>query len=579
MTQVLVRMLRRPISLPFQILSALFIWVGMSVDGLAQSNVRPPDAGALQQQTEHSRPSQAVPHTGLSGWRGLAQSPEVKDNTVVPVQGFKFQGNSLLSDEVLTQLLQDRTRQSLSFLQLQLVAEKVMQAYRDAGWMAYAYLPEQDVTSGVISVHIIEALMGELVLRTDPQQRIDEAHLREIFKAHQIQGEALRIQALDRALLLVSDLPGLSIKGGLSEWSAESPARDVVVEAVSTPLYSGEASMDNAGARSTGRERALTTLNLNSPMGRGDLATFTAVKSEGSTYLRADVSWPVGYKGWRLTLYDAHLSYRIVSPEFLASNAKGTANTLGLAAIYPVLRSPTRNLHANFQVERKGFDNQSNSATESQYKSTAVGASLSGNINDAWDGMTAGSLSWVSGLLNLNGSPTQSRDAAGAQTAGRFDKLRYALSRQQFFSSRLTGYVGLNGQLASKNLDSSEKFILGGESGVRAYPGSEGVGAQGQGINLELRWRASDSGTLMGFYDWGHVTLLRDNTSSTALNAYALKGSGLAWVESLPGGARLKFTWARRMGNNPNPSNTGTDQDGSLITNRYWLSASVPFSF
>lgn len=571
-------MLRRPISLPFQILSALLVWVVMSVDGLAQSTVRPPDAGVLQQQIERGRQSQVVPHTGLSGWSGLAQSPDVKDNTVVPVQGFQFQGNSLLSDEVLKQLLQDRTRQSLSFLQLQLVAEKVMQAYRDAGWMAYAYLPEQDVTSGVVTVRIIEAIMGELVLRTDPEQRIDAAHLQEIFRAHQRQGEALRIQALDRALLLVSDLPGVSIKGGLREWSADSPARDVVVEAVSTPLYSGEASMDNAGARSTGRERALTTLNLNSPMGRGDLATLTAVKSEGSTYLRADVSWPVGYKGWRLAIYDVHLSYRIVSPEFLASNSKGTSNTLGLSANYPVLRSPTRNLYANFQVERKGFDNQSNGATESQYKSTAVVASLLGNFNDAWGGSTSGSLSWVSGLLNLNGSPTQSRDAAGAQTAGRFDKLRYALSRHQSFSSGLTGYVGFNGQLASKNLDSSEKFILGGESGVRAYPGSEGVGAQGQLINLEMRWRASDSSSLIGFFDWGHVTLLRDKTASTVLNAYALKGSGLAWVESLPGGVRLKFSWARRMGSNPNPSSTGTDQDGSLITNRYWLSASVPFS-
>jgi hemolysin activation/secretion protein len=243
-----------------------------------------------------------------------------------------------------------------------------------------------------------------------------------------------------------------------------------------------------------------------------------------------------------------------------------------------LLRSPERNLYASFQAERKRFDNQANGATQSHYMSTAVGAGISGNMNDAWGGLNTGSLNWVQGLLNLDGSPTQSADAVGAQTAGRFNKLRYALSRQQTFSSRLTGYAALSGQLASKNLDSSEKFILGGESGVRAYPDGEGIGAQGQMLNLELRWRASNAHTLVGFYDWGQVTLLRDNVSATALNAYELKGAGLGWIASLPGGVRLKATWSHRIGPNPNPSNTGTDQDGSLIEDRYWLSVSLPFT-
>jgi len=219
-----------------------------------------------------------------------------------------------------------------------------------------------------------------------------------------------------------------------------------------------------------------------------------------------------------------------------------------------------------------------NGATESQYKSTLLGAGLSANANDAWEGFSTASLQWVHGQLNLNGSPTQSRDAAGAQTAGRFGKAQYSLTRVQPIASRWEAYAAFNGQWASKNLDSSEKFTLGGENGVRAYPGSEGVGAQGQVANLELRWRANPTNTLVGFYDWGQVTLLRDHASATALNTYALKGAGLGWSMQLPGHARIKFSWARRIGNNPNPSNTGTDQDGSLIRNRYWLSASVPFA-
>ena len=545
---------------------------------LAQTNLRLPDAGALQLQIERGRSTPWVPRSGLTGNDSLSRTPDAQDKATVFVRRFLFQGNTLLSSEVLTQLLQDRSLQNLSTDQLYAATEKVRQAYADAGWMADVSLPEQDVTEGDVRLQIVEATMGELVLLGDPSQPISHNHIREIFKAHHAQGEALRIQALDRALLLVKDLPGVSIEGGLREWTAEKTSRDVVLQVASQATQSADILLDNAGSRSTGRERALANLRWSNPMGRGDQATLTALKTDGSTYLRGEVSWPWGYRGWRLSLYDAHLSYRLVAPEFVASHAQGTSNTLGLSATYPVVRSSVQNLFANFQVERKGFDNQVNGATESQYKSTLLGAGLSANANDAWEGFSTASLQWVHGQLNLNGSPTQSRDAAGAQTAGRFGKAQYSLTRVQPIASRWEAYAAFNGQWASKNLDSSEKFTLGGENGVRAYPGSEGVGAQGQVANLELRWRATPTDTLLGFYDWGQVTLLRDMVSATALNTYALKGAGLGWQMQLPGNARIKFSWARRMGNNPNPSNTGTDQDGSLIRNRYWLSASVPFA-
>jgi hemolysin activation/secretion protein len=545
---------------------------------LAQTNLRLPDAGALQLQIERGRSTPWVPRSGLTDPNSVSRTPDVQDQATVFVRRFLFQGNTLLSSEALSQLLKDRSLQNLSTAQLYEAAGKIRQAYAEAGWMADVSLPEQDVTEGDVRMHIVEATLGELVLLGDPRQRLSQEHIRQIFKAHHAQGEALRIQALDRALLLVKDLPGVRIEGGLSEWTADKSSRDVVLQVTSRATQSADIVLDNAGARSTGRERALVNFKWGNALGRGDQATLTTLKTDGSIYWRGELSWPLGYRGWRLSVYDAHLSYRLVSPEFVPSHAQGTANTLGLSAMYPWVRSPAHNLYANVQLERKGFDNQVNGATESQYKSTLLGAGLSANANDAWDGFSTASLQWVRGQLNLNGSPTQSRDAAGAQTAGRFGKWQYSLSRLQPISSRWEAYAAFNGQWASKNLDSSEKFSLGGDSGVRAYPGSEGIGAQGQVANLELRWRATQVDTLWGFYDWGRVTLLRDQVSAAALNNYALKGAGLGWQMQLQGNARIKFSWARRIGHNPNPSNTGTDQDGSLIRNRYWLSASVPFA-
>ena len=61
------------------------------------------------------------------------------------------------------------------------------------------------------------------------------------------------------------------------------------------------------------------------------------------------------------------------------------------------------------------------------------------------------------------------------------------------------------------------------------------------------------------------------------LNDYSLKGAGLALAWQGNSGLNLRATWARRIGDNPNPTATGNDQDGSLVSNRFWLTASLPF--
>ena len=59
--------------------------------------------------------------------------------------------------------------------------------------------------------------------------------------------------------------------------------------------------------------------------------------------------------------------------------------------------------------------------------------------------------------------------------------------RLQGVTDTLSLYAAFNGQVASKNLDNSEKMGLGGPAGVRAYPTGEAYGDQGYILNLEAR--------------------------------------------------------------------------------------------
>ena len=116
-------------------------------------------------------------------------------------------------------------------------------------------------------------------------------------------------------------------------------------------------------------------------------------------------------------------------------------------------------------------------------------------------GITYGMATWTSGNLNLNGA-FAATDAATAQTAGHFNKYNLDIARIQKLPGDFALYGRYSAQWTSQNLDSSERFGLGGIYGVRAYPLGEGMGDRGWLGQIELRYLAGPY-TPFVFYDAG----------------------------------------------------------------------------
>jgi hemolysin activation/secretion protein len=184
----------------------------------------------------------------------------------------------------------------------------------------------------------------------------------------------------------------------------------------------------------------------------------------------------------------------------------------------------------------KNFDNKDINATSTRYDVRNFTLGLIGNRFDRWGGGGANfaSLTVTTGDIDLGTLDTNENVAL----EGRFTKLSYLLSRQQAVSNQISFYAALSGQLADSNLDSSEKFYLGGANGVRAYPSSEGGGSEGAMLNLELRYRLMPNLVLTGFYDWGQVNQNHDNAIASPANPnrYDLQGAGVAAAWAGPKG-------------------------------------------
>jgi hemolysin activation/secretion protein len=194
--------------------------------------------------------------------------------------------------------------------------------------------------------------------------------------------------------------------------------------------------------------------------------------------------------------------------------------------------------------------------SETRRKSRVLTASAFGDHRDNFwgGGVDSYFVGLSTGQLDIQTPAALAQDAITAQTNGHFNKLSFSLMRLQNLGGPFSAYVGLSGQLASKNLDVSEKMELGGMNAVRAYPEGEAYGDEGYLLTIEGRMDLPPPPApipgrvqLVAFVDTGHVTLNRKpwlaGTNDRTLSAV---GIGVNWGD--PGNFLVRASYAHKLG-------------------------------
>ncbi len=554
-----------------------------------------PDAGSLLRQQQQNQPpalSHEIPGT---------LPPEENRPTLssiagkrIHVNGFQVTGSvALFPDEEFKGLLKSYTDRDLTLAEIQEAAGAVTRYYREHGYfLARAYVPKQEIANGVVIIAVIEGRIegksdGSGIVVKGDGVRLDPERIRGIAAAAVHPGEPVNQDALERGVLLLNDLPGITAKSGL-EQGHEPGSTKLTIDTQEGPLVSGTVSADNFGSRYTGQFRTNAGANLNDPFGRGDILSLNSTFSTngGLKYLRGDYHAPVGDDGLKLGASLSGMSYEL-GQELTSLNASGWAMTVEGSAAYPIVRTRAENLTAQANYDHKILYNRAAGATTSDKRLDSVSVGLVGDATDSLGsgGVNQATLTATYGRLDLgNWQADAANDAATARTAGRYAKLQYSLGRIQRLDDSLNLFIGGSGQFSNKNLDSSEKFQLGGASGLRAYPSGEAAGDSGHKLTAELRWELPiDPGLLptpqvVGFYDHGWIC--QNNSpwaASGQSNCYTLKGAGVGLNMVKTGSFELRASYALKIGGNPGASAQGLDSDGTNKRGQYWLQFSMWF--
>jgi hemolysin activation/secretion protein len=531
-----------------------------------------PSAGSQLQQIPQS-PAPQKPPPEIRIEQDGHESVAASNDTKIVVSAITVKNARRFSQRQLSSVIgfQPDSEQTLSSLR-GMAAKIAVYYHRHGYFLAQATIPAQDVHDGVVVIEVIEGTYGKVVVRNRTRLA---ASIPIRLVAGLNPGDTVAIAPLETRLLLLSDLPGVAVRSTLTP-SVSPRASDLVVDVSPGPLFSGSVDADNAGNRYTGTYRTGATLNINDPFGLGDLASLRALTSwDGLNYVRGAYQMQVDRADVGVA-YTA-LDYKL-GDEFESLEAHGTAEIASVYGKYPLIRTRSENLYLQLGVDVKSFHDKvdaSDPATSSDKRATVGMLSLIGDFRDhIWGGASSTySFTWNSGDLDLLSAQAVSTDATTARTNGHYDKFDVSATRLQTLSGPLSLYVALQGQVATKNLDVSEKMGLGGSEAVRSYPEGEAYVDQGYILNLEARLslpalnaRVPGQWQSIAFLDTGTGSLNKDDWGGVGQNRRTLSGAGLGLNWFGPEGIIVKADYAHKLG--AAAATSAPDADS-----RFWIHA------
>ena len=528
----------------------------------------PPTGGQIQQIPGAPMPERASPEIRFEP--GKVPAVPAADATRIVVRSLRVTGQALYSEEELVALTGFNPGREMSLSELREMAARIAEHYRANGYfMAQAYLPAQDIRDGAVTIAVLEGRYGNVVQR-------NESNLASSIPSSLLEGlkpgDPIAIAPLESRLLLLSDVPGVNVKSTLVP-GASVGASDLIVELTPGRRVTGSVEADNAGNRYTGKYRVGATVNLNNLAGLGDVASLRVLTSgQGLKYGRASYQVQLG-RGTAGVAYSA-LAYEL-GEEFAPLQAHGTVEIASLFGSYPLIRSRSTNLYAVVGLDAKTFQDRVDSTVPpsvTDKKVNVLNSSLHGNHRDnlGGGGLSSYSVTWSTGSVDIETPAALAADRAGPRTQGHFDKIGFHAARLQTVTDRVSVSAAINGQVASKNLDVSEKLGLGGLYGVRSYPVGEGYGDEGYIANLEARlllpkfWPAAPGQFhLIGFVDTGTVRINK-NPFAAGNNSRTLSGAGVGLSWAAYNDFMLSMYWAHKLGS----ERTLSEPDAS---SRFWI--------
>ncbi|EFA48703.1 conserved hypothetical protein [Yersinia pestis KIM D27] len=315
---------------------------------------------------------------------------------------------------------------------------------------------------------------------------------------------------------------------------------------------------DNQGNDYSGHNRLLTGGVLNNLTGWGDQLRADLILSSSADVFNGllDYNFPINSYGTRAALNYSYLDYTLTGP-FSVLDARGHSTTWGINLRHPWIRTSAARIDVNAGYYQARMRDALILLPEQKRNLNAGEFGISGTFTALPRGLSNFNLLGTAGDLALDDEYSQSINTL-THVSGNFSRFNYRVGHDQGIGSHVSFFNQFTGQMASKNLDSSQKLLLGGPLAVRAYGIGDGSVDKGTIFTTELRTRWQPDFpdwagyghqiTVAAFFDQGWGAYYRQPIVGLSENNINISGFGSYITFARPADYFLNLTWAHRTG-------------------------------
>lgn len=458
----------------------------------------------------------------------VTQEPGVATAALITPQAIVVSGSELpaqtFADTIVRYVGRELHRAELS----RLVADIAAKA-RGAGYpFATAAIESQALTGGVLRVRVDDGRIDAVRIVGATNAYADRLLSRALAS-----GRPVRRADLERAILLVGDMPGMTVK---ESSLVRQEGFNILLVTVEEDRASAYVQLDNRGSKEVGPIRSTILGTVRSVARAGDelavLLANTPLQPSEFAFGRARYGMPIGPDGGSISLAG---SYGRSNPgaSLAALDVVGKSADASLTLSQPIARTRNAGLIASAELRHIDIRQRLSGVLLRHDTLDTLTTTLDG-VAKLGGGTLRAQFQFIAGLpfggISRAGDPLTSR----ADGDGRFITVGYFTDWTLKLSKGATLVLASAGQVASRPLLATAEFGIGGPQFGRAYDYAERTGDEGVAGSAELR---IDIGSFLpGVIDRSHVYGFVDG--GAAWNRGPL-GRGGGAIASAGGGVRL----------------------------------------
>jgi hemolysin activation/secretion protein len=365
-------------------------------------------------------------------------------------------------------------REEMSIGQLQEVANQVTDLYRNSGFViAQAYVPEQTVEDGVVTIHVHEGTLGKTIVTNNKFYSTEI--IKRIFK--DLEGKSVTKHSLEDALLSLSDYPGL-VAYGVLQPGENTGETDLVIKVQEEEKHNYTVRVDNYGTESTGENRLTLSYDRNNLFGNADslnISLLQAFSPTNNLFGGFKYSSPVFSHD---TIFGFGFSDNAYDVGGVLSNLdiNGEVTSVNVFVSHQFIRSRTTNIYGKADLTNKVAETLLGDTPFTEDEVTPLTLEFGFDILDTkYKGINQGSVKFTQGFEGLLGARDEDdeRIPSRLDTTGDYTKLNWNVARLQLIDKYQNLLFRFSGQYSDDLLVPVEQAGLGGPNNVRAFTPSE----------------------------------------------------------------------------------------------------------